>query len=175
MTFQEIYQTLLARFGEKILGAQEDIPQPCIVLQAEALPEIAEYLHSREGLYFDMLSCLTALDNGPEADSMEVIYHLYSIPYHHHLVLKVFLPRHTATQILPQIPSVSGIWRTANWHEREAFDLLGIDFTGHPDLRRILLPADWEGYPLRKDYNTKERYYRGMSIDYDREQSEEKS
>ncbi len=165
---------LLARFADKTLAAQEDIPQPCILLQAQDLPEVAEYLHRQEGLYFDMLSCLTALDNGPEADTMEVIYHLYSIPYHHHLVLKVLLPRHTATQALPQIPSVSGIWRTANWHEREAFDLLGIDFTGHPDLRRILLPADWEGYPLRKDYNTKERYYRGMAIDYDREQAEGK-
>ena len=77
---------------------------------------------------------------------MEVIYNLYSIPFDLHLMVKIKFDRET-----PLVPTVSDIWKTANWHEREIFDLLGIRFEGHPDLRRILLPSDWEGHPLRKD------------------------
>lgn len=118
-------------------------------------------LHATEGLYFDFLSCLTGLDNGPEAGTMEALYHLHSIPYNLQLMVKVQVDREK-----PQIPSVSDIWHTANWHEREAFDLLGINFINHPDLRRILLPADWEGYPLRKDYQEQEKYH-GITVAYD--------
>jgi NADH-quinone oxidoreductase subunit C len=110
--------------------------------------------------YFDMLSCLTAIDNGVEANTMEVIYNLYSIPFNHHLTIKVTLPRDK-----PEVDSVVSIWKTADWHEREAFDMYGIHFKGHPDLRRILMPADWEGYPLRKDYKHQENY-RDIKIEY---------
>jgi NADH-quinone oxidoreductase subunit C len=107
-----------------------------------------------------MLSCLTGIDNGPEAATMEVVYNLYSIPFNHHVALKVILPREN-----PVVDSVIDIWKTANWHERELFDMYGITVNGHPDMRRILMPADWEGYPLRKDYRQQE-YYRDIKIEY---------
>ena len=110
--------------------------------------------------YFDMLSCITGIDNGVQAATMEVVYTLYSIPYNSHLTVKVMIPREA-----PVVDTISHLWKTANWHERETFDLLGISFTGHPDLRRILLPADWEGHPLRKDYKQQE-YYRNIKVEY---------
>jgi NADH-quinone oxidoreductase subunit C len=107
-----------------------------------------------------MLSCVTGIDNGPETNTMEVAYNLYSIPFNNHLMIKATLPRDN-----PQVETVSTIWKTADWHEREAFDLFGIIFLNHPDLRRILLPADWEGHPLRKDYRHQE-YYRNIKVEY---------
>jgi NADH-quinone oxidoreductase subunit C len=93
---------------------------------------------------------------------MEVIYTLYSIPNHITLHLRVILDRSS-----PVISSVSSVWRTADWHEREAFDFFGIEFANHPDLRRILLPEDWEGHPLRKDYVEQSKYH-GIQVKYDR-------
>jgi NADH-quinone oxidoreductase subunit C len=89
-----------------------------------------------------------------------VVYNLFSIPFNQHLMVKVKLSREK-----PEIDSVSHLWKTANWHEREIFDMYGIHFNNHPDLRRILMPADWEGYPLRKDYKHQE-YYRNIKIEY---------
>jgi NADH-quinone oxidoreductase subunit C len=119
-----------------------------------------EVLYTDPTTYFDMLSCVTGLDNGAEAATMEVAYNLYSIPFNHHLMIKVVLPRDK-----PEIESVSSIWKTANWHEREIFDMYGIHFKNHPDLRRILMPADWEGHPLKKDYKQQE-YYRDIKVEY---------
>jgi NADH-quinone oxidoreductase subunit C len=85
---------------------------------------------------------------------------LYSIPYNFSIMLKVVIPRDN-----PVIRSVASIWKTANWHEREIFDLFGVQFQNHPDLRRILLPADWDGHPLRKDYKQQE-YYKNIKVDY---------
>ena len=115
-------------------------------------------LQQHSSLFFDMLSCVTAIDNGAEAGTLDVIYNLYSIPFNHHFTLKVTVPRDHA-----ELDSVESVWKTANWHEREAYDMFGITFRGHPDLRRILLPADWEGHPLRKDYKQQE-YYRGVKV-----------
>lgn len=131
-----------------------------IIIDSEDVVKICQHLHQDPLTYFDMLSCLTAVDNGPQAGTMEVIYHLYSIPFNHHLGLKVILPRDNAV-----VDTVSSVWKTADWHEREAFDLFGIHFKGHADLRRILLPADWDGFPLRKDYKQQE-YYRSIKVDY---------
>jgi NADH-quinone oxidoreductase subunit C len=131
-----------------------------IMISRGDLQSACKKLFEDSSTYFDMLSCLTGIDNGVDAATMEVIYNLYSIPHNHHLTIKVMLPRDK-----PEVQTVSHIWKTANWHEREAFDLLGITFIGHPDLRRILLPADWEGYPLRKDYKHQE-YYRGVKVEY---------
>ncbi len=92
-----------------------------------------------------MLSCITGLDNGPEAGTMEVIYNLYSIPHNIGIMLKTVLSR---TE--PVADSLCSLWKTADWMEREVFDMYGITFRNHPDLRRILLPADWEGYRCAK-------------------------
>lgn len=132
-----------------------------IEVSSDKILAVCEALHKNPSCYFDMLSCITALDNGKEANTMEVIYNLYSIPFNHHLMLKVILPREK-----PEIDSVISVWRTADWQEREAFDMYGIVFKGHPDLRRILMPADWEGYPLRKDYQTQEEY-KGVTVKYE--------
>lgn len=124
------------------------------------LKKVCFILHQNPSTFFDMLSCLTGIDNGPEAGTMEVIYNFYSIPFNHHLTLKVTIPRDS-----PEVDSVEDIWKTANWHEREAYDMFGIKFKGHPDLRRILMPGDWEGFPLRKDYKHQE-YYRDIKVEY---------
>ncbi|MHB9044503.1 MAG: NADH-quinone oxidoreductase subunit C [Pirellulales bacterium] len=92
---------------------------------------------------------------------VEVVYHLTSLTHQHRLVLKVALPRWKGGEPgqEPELPSVSCVWRTADWHERELFDLVGVIFTGHPDLRRILCPEDWAGHPLRKDYEMPAEYH----------------
>ena len=131
-----------------------------IKIAAMDLVLVMDDLYRNQSTYFDMLSCITGIDNGVQAATMEVVYNLYSIPFHHHLMIKVMLPRDR-----PEIDSVSHIWKTANWHEREVFDMYGISFKNHPDLRRILMPADWEGYPLRKDY-THQEYYRDIKVAY---------
>ncbi len=123
------------------------------------LKEVCVRLHEDSAFYFDMLSSLTAIDNGVEAGTIDLVYNLYSIPFNHHVALKVVIPREQ-----PEADSVQDVWKTANWHEREAWDMFGVRFAGHPDLRRILLPADWEGYPLRKDYKQQE-YYRNIKVD----------
>ena len=132
-----------------------------IEISSDKILVVCETLHKHPSCYFDMLSCITGLDNGKEANTMEVIYNLYSIPFNHHLMLKVILPREK-----PEIDSVISVWHTADWQEREAYDMYGIVFKGHPDLRRILMPADWEGYPLRKDYQTQEEY-KGVTVKYE--------
>lgn len=131
-----------------------------IVVPASELKKICQELYQNSSTYFDMLSCVTGIDNGKDANTMEVVYNLYSIPFNHHLMLKVVLPREN-----PVVDSVTEIWRTANWHERETAEMFGIHFKGHPDLRRLLLPADWEGHPLRKDYQHQE-LYRDVKVKY---------
>ncbi len=166
MTFTEIVAFLVQRFGEEIIrGTDENATPSAVYIKASHIAEVCLELYENDQTYFDFLSCLSAVDNGPEEGTMEVVYHLYSIPYAVALCLKVQLPRNKEGEPLPEIPSVSYIWRGANWHEREAYDLLGIRFTGHPDMRRILLAADWEGYPLRKDYQL-QTYYHGIKVAY---------
>lgn len=131
-----------------------------IILTAQQLIAVFAELHQNSETYFDTLSCVTGIDNGPHTNTMEMVYNLYSIPFNTHLMVRVMLPREN-----PSIDSVASIWRTADWHEREAFDMLGIKFNHHPDLRRILMPADWEGYPLRKDYHHQE-YYSDIKVQY---------
>lgn len=131
-----------------------------VIVKEEALLSVCDQLYKNPASYFDMLSCITGVDNGPESGTMEVIYHLYSIPFNYSLALKVILTREN-----PEVESVVSIWKSANWLEREVYDMFGIGFKNHPDLRRILLPADWKGYPLRKDYKHEE-YYRGVKIEY---------
>lgn len=133
---------------------------PAIKIDAGDLVTVCQLLHQHETTYFDMLSCVTGIDNGPQANTMEVAYNLYSIPFGVSLMIKVLLPREK-----PEVDTLTSVWRSANWMEREVFDLYGIHFNHHPDLRRILLPADWEGHPLRKDYKQQE-YYRNIKVEY---------
>ena len=165
-TFSEIKTWLIERFGaEIIVKTDEKSLQPNLSVAANRIAEVCQFLHEDERLFFDYLACLTAIDNGVVANSVEVVYNLTSIPYEHNLMLKISLPRNFASEPLPSVSSVSGVWRTAEWHEREAFDLVGIRFENHPDLRRILLPADWQGHPLRKDYEPQETYH-GIQVKY---------
>lgn len=129
-------------------------------IDAADLLSVCRNLHENPLTFFDMLSCLTVIDNGPDAGTMDLVYNLYSIPFNHHLAIRVKLPY---SQL--EADSVTEVWKTANWHEREAFDMFGVKFNGHPDLRRILLPADWEGHPLRKGYKHQE-YYRDVKVAY---------
>ncbi len=118
-----------------------------IVVPAADLLRIAEYLATESALLFSFLSDISVVDRFPLEPRFEVNYHLLSLEKQARLRLKVRLPGRD-----PAVHSVTPVWPTANWHERENFDLFGIRFEGHPDLRRILMPDEWEGYPLRKDY-----------------------
>lgn len=140
--------------SDAVTGQLKDCTPSGFLVKSEAIDEICQLLFEHPETYFDMLSCLTGIDNSPESEKLEVVYNLYSIGFGRSLTLK--------TEILkskPSLPTVSHIWRTADWHEREAFDLLGIEFKGHKDLRRILMPADWIGHPLRKDYLEPDQYH----------------
>jgi NADH-quinone oxidoreductase subunit C len=155
---------ILAIINPVITGSpvtvDENASPRAIRIQAEDLVAVSSALYAHEESFFDMLSCITGIDNGPEKGTIEIAYNLYSIPYNYQLMIKVSLPRDGA-----EIESLAFIWKTANWHEREIFDLFGVHFKNHPDLRRILLPADWDGHPLRKDYKVQE-YYKGIKTDY---------
>ncbi len=152
-------QTLLQeKFPDHSFELIENCSPGGFTIPKEILVAACHLLHTNEHCYFDHLASLSGLDNGPEENTMEVIYTLYSIPNDQHLTIKVVLDREK-----PAVDSVTEIWRGANWHEREAFDLYGIQFHNHPDLRRILLPADWVGFPMRKDYDEAANYH-GMTI-----------
>ena len=119
-----------------------------VVVPREKIAEVCSFLKSAPGLEFNFLSDICGADRGPEEEPrFEVNYHLFSTTKHHRLRLKVLLNDDDT-----HVPTVTNVWRTANWHERETFDLFGVIFDGHPDLRRILLPDDWEGHALRKDF-----------------------
>ena len=160
MTFTEIKELLIQKFGPDIIEAEETQGlQPALAIKKDHIVEVCLMLRDNENTWFDFLSNLSGVDYGVEAQKFGVVYHLSSILKKHQLVLKVYQQNDRDEQNLPVFKSVTSIWKTADWHEREAFDLLGIYFEGHPDLRRILLPDDWEGYPLRKDYKTAEQYH----------------
>lgn len=162
MNFEEISAKIKSELNLSFeVVPHSDSKQQGVRIDSNQLLSVCSYLKSTDGLFFDTLSCVTAIDNGVEKNTYEMVYHLYSIPYNHFLVVYVTLPRIESVAI----DSLCALWRTADWHEREAYDLFGITFNNHPDLRRILLPADWEGYPLRKDYKEQE-YYHGIKVKY---------
>jgi len=160
MSIEEIKNIIEKGIEDIEVNTDENCTPQALKIGKAHLIEVCKLLHSNDQLYFDMLSCITGIDNGSEENTMEVVYNLYSIPFEIKLMLKVELDRNK-----PSVHSVGEIWKTALWHERETFDLLGIDFENHPDLRRILLPHDWEGHPLRKDYKHQD-YYRGIKVEY---------
>ncbi|MBC7757250.1 MAG: NADH-quinone oxidoreductase subunit C [Phormidesmis sp. FL-bin-119] len=164
MDLKDIKNLLIIKFGadavidEQIIGLQ-----PALIINPGQIAEVCLELRDNELTYFDFLSCLTGVDFGVEENKFAVVYHLASIPFKTQLTLKVIKDYDRSSSVLPSFKSVSAVWKTAEWHEREAFDLLGLFFDGNPDLRRILLPDDWEGYPLRKDYVAAEEY-KGIKI-----------
>ncbi|PYR31746.1 MAG: NADH-quinone oxidoreductase subunit C [Acidobacteria bacterium] len=117
-----------------------------LIVPLARLLEVARHLREAPDAAFDMCSDVTASDWPPRAERFDVIYCLYSTRRRHRVRVKV-----KAAENQP-VPSVTGIWRSANWLEREVFDMFGVNFTGHPDRRRILMPDDWQGHPQRKDY-----------------------
>jgi NADH-quinone oxidoreductase subunit C len=160
VTLQEIYTKLKDKFGELILSFEEVVADAFIVVAPESIADVAQYLAEDETLAFDSLMCLSASDLSAKETTLEVVYHLFSMTQRHKAVLKAIVPKEE-----PHVPTVENVWRTANWHERETYDLYGIVFDGHSNLQRILLPPDWEGYPLRKGYKEPE-FYRGMRVPY---------
>lgn len=157
MTPQEIFERLTHKLGEAAVFDLHADPakdrDPWFQLAPSAIEAVCQLLRTDADLAFDYLECITGVDY-PAQKQIAVVYHVYSYGKHHRVVLKALLDRAS-----PSIRTVSGIWSTANWQERECFDLLGVVFEGHPDLRRLLLPEDWQGHPLRKDYAEQEDYH----------------
>jgi NADH-quinone oxidoreductase subunit C len=159
MTPEDLHQKLHAQFGDHVLDFKGDARDPYVVVDASTMHEVGEYLRHDNDLQFDSLMCLSGVDYGPDK-TLGVVYHLASTTHRHKLTIKVEVPREGGT-----VPTVADIWRTAEWHEREAFDMFGMRFENHPDHRRILLPDDWDGFPLRKDYEVQE-FYHGIRVPY---------
>lgn len=157
MTPEQIFELLKKRYGEKTqsLDTENSIPAK-IRVAADSVADICEFLKNTGDLDFDQLMCLTGQDLGN--NELSAVYHLFSMKRNHSLTLEAVVTRDH-----PEITSIAAIYRTANWHEREAYDMVGIVFTGHPKLTRMLLPEDWEGFPLRKDYQVAD-YWHGMPI-----------
>ena len=141
----ELVERVRAKFGSALVEAIEDRKQAILIVECAKLAEVAQYLRDEEK--FSLLSDLTAVDWPKREKRFDVVLNLYSFAKNERLRVKA------RAGDGEEVPSVSGVWPTANWLEREAFDMYGIVFAGHPDLRRILLPDEWQGYPLRKDYD----------------------
>ncbi len=159
MDLKAIADKLSAEHSDALLPVDDEAAH--ILIVADKWLEVAQTLRHDDELNFDSMMCITGLDKGPD-DVLWVAYNLHSMELLHKLEVRIEVPRDKT-----QIPSVANIWRTADWHEREAYDLIGIEFTAHPDFRRILLPDDWIGYPLRKDYIAPD-YYKGMPVPKDK-------
>jgi len=158
MTPQEIHDNLRAKFADAVVEAKLDALQPWIRVAANWTREIALFLRDEQTFQFDFMSCLSGVDYND--GNLGIVYHLFSMVHKHKIVIRVSCPKDN-----PRIHSVQDVWGTANWHEREAFDMYGIQFDGHPDLRRILCPDDYPGHPLRKDFQVPE-FYNGMKVPY---------
>ncbi|HUI24816.1 MAG TPA: NADH-quinone oxidoreductase subunit C [Candidatus Kryptonia bacterium] len=148
-----IHQRLKARFGDQIGECNLEAKDPFVMVQPAAIAEVGKFLKSEPDLFFDCLTNESGVDYKARG-VIQIVYHLYSYRHRHALVLKVDAPRDN-----PVVPTVEHVWKTANWLEREIYDLLGVTFDGHVDLRRLLMPEDWVGYPLRKDFVEPEEYH----------------
>ncbi|HVO26109.1 MAG TPA: NADH-quinone oxidoreductase subunit C [Candidatus Margulisiibacteriota bacterium] len=148
-----IHQRLTARFEASVGDCDVQAKDPFIRVEPAAIVPVCQFLRDEPDLQFNVLSNETGVDYKAKG-VIEVVYHLYSYPHRHAIVLKVDAPRDN-----PVVPSVETVWKAANWLEREIYDLLGVTFEGHSDLRRLLMPEDWIGYPLRKDFVEPEEYH----------------
>ena len=157
MTFEEIVALLDAKASGKASIIEG---KTVIFISPENWPEISSVLKNESKLNFDYLMCISAYDKG-DSKVYGAAYNFYSTVNNHYLEVRVEAEDGTS------IPSVVELWKTADWHEREAYDMMGLKFEGHPDLKRILLSEDWEGYPLRKDYKEPD-YYHGVPVPKDK-------
>jgi len=153
---QAIFDRMKGKFGDAVVELQGEGFSPAFVVVAPAaVKEVSRFLKEDPDLSFDSLMCLSGVDYN---DRFAVAYHLYSLKHRHAIGLKAMLPREN-----PSLPTVDDVWPAANFQEREVFDLFGIGFEGSKDLRRILLPEDWEGHLLRKDYKYPD-FYHGIKV-----------
>ena len=171
MTATDIIALLEEKFPSKIKAKKTDAIDPWVVIEPADLREVGRFLRDDSRLRFEMLNAISGVDylepdpkKAPKAGFEphgEVVYHLSSFVHKHRFVVKLILPRWKDNQPgnLPVVPSVTSLWAAADWHEREVYDLSGVWFEGHPDLRRILLSEDWTGHPLRKDYEFPLEYH----------------
>ena len=172
MTASDVAAILEVQFGAAITGKNLTGLDPYVTVDPATLAEVCTFLRDDPRLKYELLNDITGVDylepdakKAPKAGfepHLEVLYHMSSFTFPgRRFTLKLMLPRWKDDKPgeLLEVPSVAGVWRTADWHEREVFDLLGIFFMGHPDLRRILLADDWIGYPLRKDYEYPLEYH----------------
>lgn len=172
---EAIFEILKNKFPDADIQIDLETPtEPIISIPPKRVYDISLFLRDEEGLLFDSLMCLSGVDdaNGEkikQEDDSEIIkggtlsvyYHLYSVSLKHKVTIKTSADREN-----PEVDSVEPVWKTADWHEREAYDMFGIIFLNHPNLQRILMPYDWDaGYPLRKDYKNPE-FYKGMKVPY---------
>jgi NADH-quinone oxidoreductase subunit C len=148
-----IHARLREQFGDAIGALEGAGTNAFAIVDPARIVEVATFCRDDEALRFDCLSNLSGVDY-PKQGHIQVVYHLLSYRLRHAFVLKV-----NAMRDDPVVATVSGVWSAADWQEREVFDLLGVTFTGHPDLRRILMPEDWPGHPLRKDFVEPQEYH----------------
>ena len=144
-----LLQKLKEKFSEGIVSGQSFLKQPTYTVSVDCLYDVMMELKDSPDWDFDYLIDLTALDYLGDEQRFCMVYHLYSYKHDRLIRIKARISEEEA------VPSVTSIWKTANWMEREVYDMFGIDFSGHDDLKRILLPDDWHGHPLRKDYDIK--------------------
>jgi NADH-quinone oxidoreductase subunit C len=157
---QAIFERVIAAFGDDVFGFEAASPREVkdgprdafFKVKPARLVEVLQVLRNDPALRFDFLQNLTAVD-WLKAGAFSIVYHLHSYPNRHEIVVKVEVPRDN-----PRVPSIAKLWKNANWLEREQFDLLGVVFEGHPDLRRLMMPDDWIGHPMRKDYREPAAY-----------------
>lgn len=147
MTALDPVEAINSAFPDAIQDVQTFRDELTIIVASESIVDVCRYCRDTEGLAYNFLSDVTGIDYLPQAPRFGIAYHLYSMTHNRSLRLKVLLPEDA-----PEVASVVPVFPAANWSEREIFDLLGVTFTDHPDLRRILMPDGWDGHPLRKDY-----------------------
>lgn len=152
MTPTEIKETLDQQFPGSVID-NEELAESQIELKPDQWLEIATYLKNDPGLNFDQLECVTGIDTG-EDGPLQSRYNLHSMEHRHKIEVVISLDRNN-----PKVASIEQVWRVGDWFERETYDMFGIIYEGHRDLRRILCPEDWEGWPLRKDYEAQETYH----------------
>ncbi len=145
-----VYEKIRAKFPDAVEAVVEGPGDPYCVLRKDGVLTVCRHLRGETDTRFDLCVSVCGVDDGKD---LWVVWHLYSTRWERRAVFKLRVDRDR-----PEAPSVASVWKGADWHEREAYDLYGIRFEGHPDLRRILLPEDWRGHPLRKDYEFPDEY-----------------